>query len=102
MFMCGTVRAKRTLKVKATPRVVSIMVSMDEETRHRFTERANQVAEIKEAARQEKKTLRLAQERTDNQGQDQQALKKQQNKGISYWLFSASFAEIFKKLVTGH
>ena len=103
MFMCGTVRPKRTAKVKATPRVVSIMASMDEEARHRFTERANKVSEIKEAARQEKITLHLAQEIKNKQHQYQQTFEnKQQNKRIGYWLFSASFTEIFKKLVTGH
>jgi len=36
------------VKVTATPNVVSILASMDEEARHRFTERANQVSERKE------------------------------------------------------
>lgn len=101
--MSGSVIPKRTVKIKVTPKVVSIMVSMDEEARHRFTERANKASERNEAAQQEKKELQLFQERKAHQRQVQQALKiKQQNKGVSYWLFFASFAEIFKKLINRH
>jgi hypothetical protein len=76
---------------------------MDEEARHRFTERANQAAERKEIARQEQKALRLLEQRKNDSLQYQDTLlAKQQNKGVSYWLFSASFTEIFKKLITGH
>jgi hypothetical protein len=78
------------------------MASMDEETRHRFTERANRVAELKEAIRQEQITQQLAQAKKENLHQYQQALEqKQQSRRISYWLLSASFTEIFKKLITG-
>ena len=58
--MCSSPRPKRAEKVKSTPRVVSIMASMDAEARHRFTERANEASERKEAVRQEKKLLCLA------------------------------------------
>jgi hypothetical protein len=67
--MCSTPRPKRAVKVKSTPRVVSIMASMDAETRHRFTERANEVSERKELIRQEKNALRLETERKNNQDQ---------------------------------
>jgi hypothetical protein len=91
------------VKVKAIPKVVSIMVSMDEEARHHFSERANKASERNEAAQQEKKELQLLEERKAHQWQAQRALKiKQQKKGVSYWLFSASFAEIFKKLRISH
>jgi hypothetical protein len=97
--MCSTPRPKRAVKVKSTPRVVSIMASMDAETRHRFKERANEVSERKELVRQEKNVLRLATERKNNQDQYQKMLyMKKQSKGLSYWLLSASFADLFKKL----
>jgi hypothetical protein len=91
------------MKVTAKPRVVSIMASMDEAARHRFSERANKVAERKEAERKERKAQQLLQAKKENQRQNQQALKiKQRNKGFAYWLLSASFAQIFKKIITGH
>lgn len=101
--MCASVRPKRTVKITATPKVVSIMASMDEEARHSFTQRANLAVDKKEAVRQEKKIQQLGQDRKDNQRMHHKTLeRKQQNKGMSYWLFSASFAEIFKKLIMGH
>jgi hypothetical protein len=99
-LMCSTPRPKRTVKIKSTPRVVSIMASMDAEARHRFTERANEVSERNEAVRQEKKALRLIQE---SKNKKQKRLKiTQQSKRLNYWLFSASFTEIVKRLTTGH
>ena len=99
--MCSSPRPKRAEKVKSTPRVVSIMASMDAEARHRFTERANEASERKEAVRQEKKSLCLAKERESYQRKKQKMLNiKQQNKGLGYWLFSASFTDIFKKLTS--
>jgi len=101
--MCSTPRPKRTVNVKATPRVVSIMASMDEKARHRFTERANEVAERKEATRKEEQALRLKEEQNNIRLQNQIALiAKKQKKSLSYWFFSASFAEVFKKLTTGN
>ena len=99
--MSNTSRSHRTAKIAATPQVVvSIMVSMDDAARQRFLERANQAAERKEKERQENKVRQWLQQRQVNQ---QLALKRQQQrKSISYWLFSASLAEIFKKIVIGH
>ncbi|NQZ89660.1 MAG: hypothetical protein HRT54_18955 [Colwellia sp.] len=100
--MCSTPRPKRAEKVKSTPRVVSIMASMDAEARHRFTERANEASKRKEAVRQEKKLLCLAKKKETDQRKNQKMLNiKQQNQGLGYWLFSASFADIFKKLTSG-
>jgi hypothetical protein len=91
------------VKIKSTPRVVSIMASMDAETRHRFTERANEVSERKEAIRQAKQVHRLAQESKSNQHQKPKVLQiEQQNKGLGYWLFSANFNDILKKLTSRH
>jgi len=66
------------------------MASMDAETRHRFTERANEASERKEAVRQEKtQTQHLAIERKSNQRKKQEMLKiKQQGQGLGYWFFS--------------
>jgi len=83
-------KPKRVENAKSTPRVVSIMASMDAETRHRFTERANEASERKEAVRQEKtQTQHLAIERKSNQRKKQEMLKiKQQGQGLGYWFFS--------------
>jgi hypothetical protein len=79
------------------------MASMDEEARHRFTERANQASERKEAERQAQKAQRLIEDRRNNHLQLQATLiAKQQKKGLGYWIFSANFSEIFKKLINGH
>ncbi|MFT5296508.1 MAG: hypothetical protein ACI9YH_002528 [Colwellia sp.] len=101
--MCSTPRPKRSVKVISTPRAVSILASMNTEARYLFTQRANAASERKEAEYQEKKSLRLAKEIEYYQRNNQKTLKvQQQNQGLGYWLFSASFADIFKKLTFRH
>jgi len=50
--MCSTPWPKKMAIKRA---LSSIMTSMDEEARHHFTERANQVTEKEEAVRKEKR-----------------------------------------------
>jgi len=101
--MCSTPRPKRVTKVTATPRVVSIMASMDAAARQRFTERANQASDRKEALQQETNKKLLLEQKKLSRVEFQRVLKlKRQSKGLSYWLFSASFTEIFKKLIHDH
>lgn len=101
--MCSTPKPKSVAKVKATPRVVSILASMDNETRQRFAARANQAFERRELARQQEKARQLIQENKAILYQQQKSLAiKKQHRGLCYWLFSASFVEIYKKLMTSH
>jgi hypothetical protein len=101
--MCSTPKPRRAEKVTATPRVVSIMASMDSDARYRFALKANQALERKEALQQATKKKLLQEQRKLSKAELQEVLKlKQQSKGLSYWLFSASFTEIFKKLIHGH
>jgi len=99
--MCSTPRPKRAEKVTVSPRVVSIMASMDAATCQRFTERANQASDRKEALQQATKEKLLLEQRRLSRAEFQEVLRlKQQSQGLSYWLFTASFTEIFKKLLT--
>ncbi len=95
--MCSTPKPTQKIKGNTSNNVVSILSQMNAEQRKLFTERANEASERREVKKQKAK---LAQSQVD-QNKDNVSLQKNTmtSKPWHCWLISASFSEIFQRLL---
>ena len=93
--MCSTPKPKRSIKAKTTIKVVGILSSMNSEARQRFATRANDASDRRIQLQNAKQNKAAA-----NQSNISSKANNNSNNKRSwlYWIFSASFSEIFRKL----
>lgn len=100
--MCSLPKTKRRVKAKTANSSVGILSSMSSEKRLSFAERANQASERRIEAKQLKREAQHRINKLIVKKPHPQNVKTKTNKNQSwfYWLLSASFSELMRKLVS--